>query len=503
LITERQGGGKSSVVDDNKWVIPFPEDWEHKLIFPMESITENDHVNWAINETSKKLPITMQSFAKAFNYFDQDDADSAFTQLLSSTNIPKGNREAAMSNYMIWKRNNGDSYWAHRVALSKTKLSKKRTAAEQRKRNGNPTSDRLPKKRRASPERNVPVPTSPPTSDATAIPPSPFVGPSYPSNVDSSLFEVSDSEDESNEGGNSPCEVQLVRKVGKTDIGYGFLMLRGFGAAAILDRVFQSSSYNGVAEAVRSEDMRDPVAAYLMTIVMAYYQYFSFGCDVPKDINEREGFTGMTWVFMHTPLTMYGVKTRYSEVLIKGVDERKNQDKNLLLESKDSGQFADAVATHNRQQLLLVEASQLHHTDAKKSQEDEFKLIRAMRDSWISQVRTISKLTVPHRGLAVFGCACHKDEVKVMKFDYQGVFRAIQLDHFIVPLRKEDFSIKAKTAVISCLQLAAHIQDEIENRNKIQNTLDYKTRAMLANAVLKIEKTTSTPTGIKRRKSTL
>ncbi|KAF9934268.1 hypothetical protein FBU30_002686 [Linnemannia zychae] len=102
-----------------------------------------------------------------------------------------------------------------------------------------------------------------------------------------------------------------------------------------------------VAEAVRAEDMKDPVAAYMFTIVMAYYHYLKFRSEVPDDINEREGLAGLTWVFLQIPLTMYDVESKYLEVFIKGTNERKNQDKNLLLESKESGQFADAVGTHN------------------------------------------------------------------------------------------------------------------------------------------------------------
>jgi hypothetical protein len=96
----------------------------------MESITNGAHVNWANEEISKKLPLTMLSFVKEFDYFDQADADSAFVQLLSSTNIPKGYRDAAMSSYVKWKRNNGNAFWADRVALSMTKISKKQTAGE-------------------------------------------------------------------------------------------------------------------------------------------------------------------------------------------------------------------------------------------------------------------------------------------------------------------------------------------------------------------------------------
>ncbi|KAF9338834.1 hypothetical protein BGZ91_007773 [Linnemannia elongata] len=146
----------------------------------------------------------------------------------------------------------------------------------------------------------------------------------------------------------------------------------------ICDRVFVSNNYDEVARAVRSENMHDPIAAYLFVVIMAYWQYFQFHEEVPENINEREGFSGLTWSFLQTPLTMYGIQSRYLEVLITAVEGRKNQDKDPLLEVKEIGQYADAVAIHNNQQLLLAEASLVHSPKQDKRQQDKFKL--AMRD---------------------------------------------------------------------------------------------------------------------------
>ncbi|KAF9923458.1 hypothetical protein BGZ65_008865 [Modicella reniformis] len=348
------------------------------------------------------------------------------------------------------------------------------------------------------------------------------------SSADALLSEENDSESEGNEGGRSPSERCLARAVGKAELALDgvadltresdfstFLDMDILAVARrvppspdiyerwptlqpILDRVFLSNGYDEVAEAVRSENMRDPVAAYLFTIVMAYFHYFNFRSEVPEDINEREGFAGLTWTFLQTPLTMYNLESRYLEVLINAVSKRKNQGKDLLLTSKESGQFADAVATHNSQQLLLVEAAQLHNSEMKKRRQDEFKLARAMRDCWVSQVRTISNLSVPRRGLAVYGCASFKDETKLLRLDYHGVFRLQQFDLFIIPLWKENFGIKMKSAVISCLQLAARVHDEIALRSKAQGALDYDECTLLSDAVQMIEKTTSSPVGIKK-----
>ncbi|KAG0043075.1 hypothetical protein BGZ83_011874 [Gryganskiella cystojenkinii] len=157
---------------------------------------------------------------------------------------------------------------------------------------------------------------------------------------------------------------------------------------SIRDRVIRSNNYDKVSEAVRSESMKDPVAAYLFTIVMAYCHCSNSGAKTDKlrEANDKiksikigavqadsdlgptridtvinddavgvlfvnddgydsyeddlddlakfmrismsaKGLQSLTWVFLQTPLTMYDVESRYLEVFIKATDERKNQEK--------------------------------------------------------------------------------------------------------------------------------------------------------------------------------
>ncbi|KAG0286605.1 hypothetical protein BGZ98_005011, partial [Dissophora globulifera] len=80
----------------------------------------------------------------------------------------------------------------------------------------------------------------------------------------------------------------------------------------------------------------------------------------------------------------------------------------------------------SQQQLYLSEASTIHNPKADKRVRDEFKLARAMRDSWVSQVRSSCRETVPRRGIAVFGSTSSKDETKLWRLNFIGVFRLIQ-----------------------------------------------------------------------------
>ncbi|KAG0350697.1 hypothetical protein BG005_009766 [Podila minutissima] len=265
---------------------------------------------------------------------------------------------------------------------------------------------------------------------------------------------------------------------------------------SILDRVFLSDRYDDVASAVRSESMQDPIAAYIFVVIMAYWQYFQSNDEIPESINEREGFAGLTWAFMQTPLTMYGIQSRYLDILITAVEARKNQDKDPMLEIKETGQYADAVALHNDQQLFLAEAAQIHSPKLEKRHQDEYKLARAMRDTWISHVRSISSMRVPPRGLAIFGSASFKDETKLLRMDFQGAFRLQQFDMFSIPLRKQGFGMKMRAAVISCLELAARLDQETRRRNQVAPVLGFYEREPLADAMRRITKTSATPTKV-------
>ncbi|KAG0380365.1 hypothetical protein BGX24_008815 [Mortierella sp. AD032] len=102
----------------------------------------------------------------------------------------------------------------------------------------------------------------------------------------------------------------------------------------ILGRVFAKNHYDDVAEAITHESMKDPVARYIMSVISSYAHYFAFQDHVPTRINERQGFADLTWPFIRGAMTMTGVETQYLEVLISGVLERKNLEKDDLTEAK-------------------------------------------------------------------------------------------------------------------------------------------------------------------------
>ncbi|KAF9560942.1 hypothetical protein EC968_005947 [Mortierella alpina] len=270
--------------------------------------------------------------------------------------------------------------------------------------------------------------------------------------------------------------------------------------APVFDRVFTSNSYDEVRFAIFKEDLTDPVVFYLISIVVSYSHYFAFHSELPQDLNEREAFIGFTWSFIRGALTLTNIETRSLEVLITGVEERKNQNLDLRLDVKQTGQFADGVGFSGSNQVYLAEASTLHQPKAEKLKEDEYKLVRAMRDSWISQLRATCRESIPCRAMTVFGSCSYKDETKLWQLDFKGVFRLFQFDTFLIPLKKQDFGRKMKTAALSCIELAVRVEKELQKRESEAVPVSYRERVDLNEAIRGIQTTTPTPEKPRKRK---
>jgi len=197
---------------------------------------------------------------------------------------------------------------------------------------------------------------------------------------------------------------------------------------------------------------------------------------------------------------MNKIESRHLEVLVTGVQDRKNHDKDPFFDSMEVGQYCDGLAFSGRDQIFLAEASQIHNTKAEKRPQDQYKLARELRDSWLSQMKSICKEAVPPRNFAVFGSCTYKDETKLLQLDFQGTFRLCQFDSFLIPLGKKEFGRRMNLAVQSCLKLAFRIEQEIASR-LLAAPASFDKQQQLSDALCETYVTTATPTKPKKRKS--
>ncbi|KAK3807277.1 MAG: hypothetical protein J3Q66DRAFT_445045 [Benniella sp.] len=240
---------------------------------------------------------------------------------------------------------------------------------------------------------------------------------------------------------------------------YGILMAEISGRRATSTRrhpgrVFPNNGldYDSLRRSIVKESLADPVVQYVNSIIRSYSHYFNFHDEIPTSVSERQPFADLTWSFLRNAMTITGVETQYLEVQITGVHKRMNLRRDEMTEVKHPGQFADGVATWNGNQICLSEASLIQQAKPDKMKQDEFKLARALRDSWISQVKTMSQHWISKCGLAVYGSSTFNSTTKLWRLECRGVFRLINFDSFL-GARKTSASM-AKTAILQCLQLA-------------------------------------------------
>ncbi|KAK3805239.1 MAG: hypothetical protein JOS17DRAFT_781434 [Linnemannia elongata] len=189
----------------------------------------------------------------------------------------------------------------------------------------------------------------------------------------------------------------------------------------ILSRVcVPSHSYEDVVQALRKEDPGEPIVDYIRDITYHYSHYLKFSDEVPRNINEREGFGDLTWPFIRGALTLADIPSRCFEIPVVGTKERKNHGRDLSVETEEQASMADGVALFGDHQIYLAEASLIYEPKLDKQIKDKFKMARCMRDSWNSQIRSIAREAMPPTGLSVFGSTSFGDETKFYAMDFAG-----------------------------------------------------------------------------------
>ncbi|KAG0250570.1 hypothetical protein BGZ95_007156, partial [Linnemannia exigua] len=98
--------------------------------FNSTSSLATEHVEWALKKIAVRAKITMPGFANDFGFYSEQDAHTAFSNLLLSTNLSEATRLRLQETYKVWRGNHGMVFWANKVASLQTTITLKRTAGE-------------------------------------------------------------------------------------------------------------------------------------------------------------------------------------------------------------------------------------------------------------------------------------------------------------------------------------------------------------------------------------
>ncbi|KAF9408564.1 hypothetical protein BGZ94_002270, partial [Podila epigama] len=171
-------------------------------------------------------------------------------------------------------------------------------------------------------------------------------------------------------------------------------------------------------------------------------------------------------------VTPVGIRSRCFEIPITGTKERKNHGRDLSLEIEEQASMADGVAYFEDHQIYIAEASLIHEPKLDKEVKDKFKVVRCLRDTWNSHIRSIAREAVPPAGLTVFGSTSFEDETKFYAMDFAGTYRLRQVGRMLVPSRKSHFVRRMESCVRTCLKFALDLEEETIRRSHLDSTED-------------------------------
>ncbi|KAG0313955.1 hypothetical protein BGZ99_008465 [Dissophora globulifera] len=195
----------------------------------------------------------------------------------------------------------------------------------------------------------------------------------------------------------------------------------------IASRVLQPHlDFDKVYKTSREESMLELIAECLHDMLHSYGNYFEFHDRIPAGLNEREELADITWTIIRGALRLAKIESRYLEVPVVGVGERKSASKNLLLDSKELAYLADGVGFCGTSQVYLAEASVLSNSESRKHLQDEFRVKRGIRGSCISQTTSLCRQAHPSSGLSVFDSSFIEEVTRVYNMDFAGAFRSDQ-----------------------------------------------------------------------------
>ncbi|KAG9061128.1 hypothetical protein KI688_007758 [Linnemannia hyalina] len=221
------------------------------------------------------------------------------------------------------------------------------------------------------------------------------------------------------------------------------------------------------------------------------FHYFKFDSEIPSSLNEREVFVDCTWSFIRGAFTMADIPTLMLEIATNGNKDRKVQMK-VRGERQDCARKADGVGFHASQQIYIAESALIYGATQDKKDEDAWRSRRALRDSWVSQIKATSQTPHPRSGMSVFGSTSHNGETQFFAMDYKGLFRVRTLTSMMVPMQAMSFAPGIQHCILACLEFVLHVLDESERRNSAAKMTSHEEREDSLEAAAAIPTTSST-----------
>jgi len=116
--------------------------------------------------------------------------------------------------------------------------------------------------------------------------------------------------------------------------------------------------------------------------------------------------------------------------------------------------------------MISETTCQIYGATMDKKEDDALKTKRAIRDSWVLQMRQVCETSKPTTPLMVFGSTSHQSNTRFYVMDIVGCIRVSSIATMVIPVDGGDFADRMRACMTTCLKFALAISTEIENRKK-------------------------------------
>ncbi|KAF9339852.1 hypothetical protein BGZ91_004444 [Linnemannia elongata] len=263
-------------------------------------------------------------------------------------------------------------------------------------------------------------------------------------------------------------------------------------------RPFQT--HKDMIKAVRGMNHEDDVVHYLGQVLAGYERFFRLQRSAAMS-NERQVFTDLIVAALDGPLSKNDLTLRLFEVPVKGNSWRKNVGRDPLSDKTVPGRMADAVVeSPTGLQLLIVETAHLDgRATTKKAASDRWKIARALRDTWLLNVREAISDEKKPSNVVVFGLQLFGVEAHLLALDFVGTHRLYHVGKVKIPVSESALPVLLPRLLSLMSAAADQVKLKCTEYAEAQE-LSRKEQRLFAQVLQRFNATSSTPPNPNKKK---
>ncbi|KAG0271692.1 hypothetical protein BGZ95_000461 [Linnemannia exigua] len=260
------------------------------------------------------------------------------------------------------------------------------------------------------------------------------------------------------------------------------------------------TTHKEMIEAARSDASESDFSLYLGHVLAGYERFFRLQRSAAMP-NERQLFTDLIVAALDGPLAQHDLTLRLFEVPVKGNSWRKNVGRDPLSDKTVPARMADAVVeSPTGLQLLIVETAHLDgRATTKKTASDRWKIARALRDTWLLNVREAISDEKKPSDVVVFGLQLFGIEAHLFALDFVGVHRLYHIGKAKIPVAESTLPVLMPRLLSLMSAAADQIKLKCDQYDKAEE-LTRKEQRLFSQILQRFNATSTTPPNPNKKK---